>query len=52
MFFVLVGLLFVGHCHPTVYFLLQKEELAYQHQFILHAALDAVQDLGWTTSAM
>jgi len=30
----------------------QKEEAAHQHQFILHAALDIVQDLAWTTSAM
>ncbi|KAJ4820933.1 Trafficking protein particle complex subunit 2 [Rhynchospora pubera] len=30
----------------------RKEEVAYQHQFILHAALDIVQDLAWTTSAM
>ncbi|WVZ96828.1 hypothetical protein U9M48_042414 [Paspalum notatum var. saurae] len=29
-----------------------KEDLAYQHQFILHAALDVVQDLAWTTNAM
>ncbi|ONK79952.1 uncharacterized protein A4U43_C01F12170 [Asparagus officinalis] len=29
-----------------------KEEAAHQHQFILHAALDIVQDLAWTTSAM
>lgn len=31
---------------------LKKEEAAHQHQFILHAALDIVQDLAWTTSAM
>ncbi|GJN21576.1 hypothetical protein PR202_gb09063 [Eleusine coracana subsp. coracana] len=30
----------------------KKEELAYQHQFILHAALDVVQDLAWTSNAM
>ncbi|KAF9607175.1 hypothetical protein IFM89_032397 [Coptis chinensis] len=30
----------------------KKEETAHQHQFILHAALDIVQDLAWTTSAM
>ncbi|KAG8071433.1 hypothetical protein GUJ93_ZPchr0006g43121 [Zizania palustris] len=30
----------------------KKEDQAYQHQFILHAALDVVQDLAWTTSAM
>ncbi|CAM8993773.1 unnamed protein product [Rhodiola kirilowii] len=30
----------------------KKEEAAQQHQFILHAALDIVQDLAWTTSAM
>ncbi|CAN6232445.1 unnamed protein product, partial [Urochloa humidicola] len=30
----------------------RKEDLAYQHQFILHAALDVVQDLAWTTNAM
>ncbi|KAI3789651.1 hypothetical protein L2E82_02452 [Cichorium intybus] len=27
----------------------KKEEAAHQHQFILHAALDIVQDLAWTT---
>ncbi|KQK00325.1 hypothetical protein BRADI_3g48660v3 [Brachypodium distachyon] len=31
---------------------LEKEDQAYQHQFILHAALDVVQDLAWTTNAM
>ncbi|XP_077214034.1 transport protein particle 20 kDa subunit-like [Tasmannia lanceolata] len=31
---------------------LKKEEAAHQHQFILHAALDIVQDLAWTTSAL
>ncbi|XP_066318869.1 uncharacterized protein [Miscanthus floridulus] len=31
---------------------LKKEDLAHQHQFILHAALDVVQDLTWTTNAM
>ncbi|KAL5215512.1 hypothetical protein ABZP36_006913 [Zizania latifolia] len=30
----------------------KKEDLAYQHQFILHAALDVVQDLAWTTNTM
>ncbi|WVZ71453.1 hypothetical protein U9M48_020039 [Paspalum notatum var. saurae] len=30
----------------------QKEDLSYHHQFILHAALDGVHDLAWTTSAM
>ncbi|XP_071937324.1 uncharacterized protein [Coffea arabica] len=30
----------------------RKEDAAHQHQFILHAALDIVQDLAWTTSAM
>ncbi|KAL8230384.1 hypothetical protein R6Q57_000162 [Mikania cordata] len=30
----------------------KKEEAAHLHQFILHAALDVVQDLAWTTSAM
>ena len=30
----------------------KKEDAAQQHQFILHAALDVVQDLAWTTSAM
>ncbi|KAJ3689664.1 hypothetical protein LUZ61_018828 [Rhynchospora tenuis] len=30
----------------------QKQEQAHQHQFILHAALDLVQDLAWTTSAI
>ncbi|KAE9453508.1 hypothetical protein C3L33_14589, partial [Rhododendron williamsianum] len=28
------------------------KDAAHQHQFILHAALDIVQDLAWTTSAM
>ncbi|KAK1259310.1 hypothetical protein QJS04_geneDACA020079 [Acorus gramineus] len=31
---------------------LKKEEAVQQHQFILHAALDIVQDIAWTTSAM
>ncbi|KAJ8480439.1 hypothetical protein OPV22_024166 [Ensete ventricosum] len=31
---------------------MKKEEAAQQHQFILHAALDIVEDLAWTTSAM
>ncbi|KAG6426101.1 hypothetical protein SASPL_110315 [Salvia splendens] len=30
----------------------KKEDAAHQHQFILHAALDIVQDTAWTTSAM
>ncbi|KAF7089985.1 hypothetical protein CFC21_092823 [Triticum aestivum] len=30
----------------------KKEDQAYQHQFILHAALDVVQDLAWATSAI
>ncbi|VFQ66868.1 unnamed protein product [Cuscuta campestris] len=30
----------------------QKEDAAHQHQFILHAALDIVQDMAWTTTAM
>ncbi|MQM18511.1 hypothetical protein Taro_051505 [Colocasia esculenta] len=30
----------------------RKEDAAHQHQFILHAALDVVQDVAWTTSAM
>ncbi|XP_078155464.1 uncharacterized protein LOC144551395 [Carex rostrata] len=30
----------------------QKQEQVHQHQFILHAALDLVQDIAWTTSAM
>ncbi|GFP99703.1 transport protein particle 20 kDa subunit [Phtheirospermum japonicum] len=30
----------------------KKEDAAHQHQFILHAALDIVQDMAWTTSAM
>ncbi|KAG8082586.1 hypothetical protein GUJ93_ZPchr0014g47016 [Zizania palustris] len=30
----------------------KKEDLAYQHQFILHAALDVVQDLAWTTNTI
>ncbi|PWZ12813.1 putative trafficking protein particle complex subunit 2 [Zea mays] len=28
----------------------KKEDLSYHHQFILHAALDVVQDLAWTTN--
>lgn len=31
---------------------LQKDEAAHLHQFILHAALDIVQDVIWTTNAM
>ncbi|KAL5738488.1 hypothetical protein ACOSP7_031249 [Xanthoceras sorbifolium] len=30
----------------------KREDAAQLHQFILHAALDIVQDLAWTTSAM
>ncbi|NP_001146972.1 trafficking protein particle complex protein 2 isoform 2 [Zea mays] len=30
----------------------KKEDLSYHHQFILHAALDVVQDLAWTTNAI
>ncbi|KAL6578857.1 hypothetical protein OROMI_009073 [Orobanche minor] len=30
----------------------KKEDAAHQHQFILHAALDIVQDMAWTTGAM
>ncbi|KAG6429901.1 hypothetical protein SASPL_107958 [Salvia splendens] len=30
----------------------KKEDAAHQHQFILHAALDIVQDTAWNTSAM
>ncbi|KAG5031808.1 hypothetical protein AAZX31_06G151300 [Glycine max] len=30
----------------------KREDSAQLHQFILHAALDIVQDLAWTTSAM
>lgn len=30
----------------------KKEDIAQQHQFILHAALDVVQDVAWTTSSM
>ncbi|VAI58451.1 unnamed protein product [Triticum turgidum subsp. durum] len=30
----------------------KKEDQAYQHQFILHAALDVVQDLAWATSTI
>ncbi|XP_073317050.1 transport protein particle 20 kDa subunit-like isoform X1 [Primulina huaijiensis] len=30
----------------------KKEDAAHQHQFILHAALDIVQDVAWTTSAI
>ncbi|XP_039000320.1 trafficking protein particle complex subunit 2-like isoform X1 [Hibiscus syriacus] len=32
--------------------LAKREDAAQLHQFILHAALDIVQDLAWTTSAM
>ncbi|MBA0738410.1 hypothetical protein Gogos_011772 [Gossypium gossypioides] len=31
---------------------MQREDAAQLHQFVLHAALDIVQDLAWTTSAM
>ncbi|XP_074381239.1 uncharacterized protein LOC141723346 [Apium graveolens] len=30
----------------------KKEDIAQQHQFILNAALDIVQDVAWTTSSM
>ncbi|GJR84114.1 putative reverse transcriptase domain-containing protein [Tanacetum coccineum] len=30
----------------------EKEEATHQHQFIMHAGLDIVQDLAWTTTAM
>ncbi|GAU19542.1 hypothetical protein TSUD_303550, partial [Trifolium subterraneum] len=30
----------------------KREDAAQLHQFILHAALDVVQDLAWTTSAI
>uniref|UniRef100_A0A2P2K7I4 Trafficking protein particle complex subunit 2 isoform X2 n=1 Tax=Rhizophora mucronata TaxID=61149 RepID=A0A2P2K7I4_RHIMU len=30
----------------------KREDAAQLHQFVLHAALDIVQDLAWTTSAM
>jgi hypothetical protein len=30
----------------------QKDEAAHLHQFILHASLDIVQDVVWTTNAM
>ena len=47
---VIVNIVVFACC--LVHILLQKEDLAYQHQFILHAALDVVQDLAWTTNAM
>ncbi|KAL8117329.1 hypothetical protein AgCh_015290 [Apium graveolens] len=30
----------------------KKEDIAQQHQFILNAALDIVQDVAWTTSSI
>lgn len=30
----------------------KREDTALLHQFVLHAALDIVQDIAWTTSAM
>ncbi|XP_063936983.1 transport protein particle 20 kDa subunit [Daucus carota subsp. sativus] len=30
----------------------KREDVAQQHQFILHAALDIVEDVAWTTSTM
>jgi len=30
----------------------KKDESAHLHQFILHAALDIVQDMEWTTNSM
>uniref|UniRef100_A0A0E0CNE7 Trafficking protein particle complex subunit n=1 Tax=Oryza meridionalis TaxID=40149 RepID=A0A0E0CNE7_9ORYZ len=30
----------------------KREDQAYQHQFILHAALDVVQDLAWATNTI
>ncbi|KAJ8755458.1 hypothetical protein K2173_019256 [Erythroxylum novogranatense] len=34
------------------YSLTRREDAAQLHQFIIHAALDVVQDLAWTTSAI
>ena len=40
------------HITPFFFSIWQREDAAQLHQFILHAALDVVQDLAWTTSAM
>jgi hypothetical protein len=51
--FLLSGLENEGSCFlHQIYIILQREDAAQLHQFILHAALDVVQDLAWTTSAM
>ena len=31
---------------------LQKDDVLHLHQFVLHAALDVVQEAGWSTQAM
>ncbi|RYR44708.1 hypothetical protein Ahy_A08g040993 isoform B [Arachis hypogaea] len=36
----------------VIHMIQEREDAAQLHQFILHAALDIVQDLAWTTSAM
>lgn len=50
--FVIVGRNDIPIYEAEVGTAIKKEEATYQHQFILHAALDIVQDLQWTTSAM
>ncbi|RZC45344.1 hypothetical protein C5167_038280 [Papaver somniferum] len=50
--FIIVSKNFIPIYEAEVGTLLKKEEAAQQHQFIIHAALDIVQDLAWTTSAM
>eukprot|EP00252_Welwitschia_mirabilis_P001898 TRINITY_DN11864_c0_g1_i1.p1 TRINITY_DN11864_c0_g1~~TRINITY_DN11864_c0_g1_i1.p1 ORF type:complete len:136 (-),score=17.95 TRINITY_DN11864_c0_g1_i1:266-673(-) len=50
--FVIVGRNNIPIYEAEVGTALKKEDTAYQHQFILHAALDIVQDIQWTTSAM
>uniref|UniRef100_A0A7N2N028 Trafficking protein particle complex subunit 2 n=1 Tax=Quercus lobata TaxID=97700 RepID=A0A7N2N028_QUELO len=44
-----VDVVFAVHVHA---YERSREDAAQLHQFILHAALDIVQDLAWTTSAM
>ncbi|KAI3979153.1 hypothetical protein MKX01_016978, partial [Papaver californicum] len=49
--FIIVSKNYIPIYEAEVGTLLKKEEDAQQHQFIIHAALDIVQDLAWTTSA-
>ncbi|OVA11287.1 Sedlin [Macleaya cordata] len=50
--FIIVSRNYIPIYEAEVGTVLKKEEAAQQHQSIIHAALDIVQDLAWTTSAM